>query len=36
MASMRQKKVESVQLEDLDMRDELEMRPTPTEQLESV
>ena len=36
MASMRSKEVENIQLDDLDMRDELETRPTPSEELEPV
>ena len=33
---MKQKKVDSVHTDELDMRDELDTRPTPSEELEPV
>ena len=34
LASMKQKAVDSVHADELDMRDELDTRPTPSEELE--
>ena len=36
LASMKQKEVDSVHADELDMRDELDTRPTPSEELEQV
>ena len=35
-ASMKQKAVDSIHMDELDMRDELSARPTPLEELEPV
>ena len=35
-ASMKQKTVDSINMDDLDMRDELSAQPTPSEELEPV
>ena len=36
LASMKQKEVDSVHVDELDMREELDTRPTPSEELEPV
>ena len=36
LASMKQKAVDSVRVDELDMRDELDTRPTPSKELEPV
>ena len=36
MVSMRKKEIKIIQLDKLDMRDELEIRPTPLEELEPI
>ena len=36
LASMKQKAVDNIHMDELDMRDELDTRPTPSEELEPV
>ena len=36
LASMKQKAIDSIYMDDLDMRDEVSIRPTPSEELEPI